>query len=91
MFLRSYPYEFERWDWIADCMSRNPDQILVNDKAIERFYDRRLAEMIPTATLKAIGKWKDVPVAHAPYAFGSDLANETAESAPRRALRRRCG
>jgi oligoribonuclease NrnB/cAMP/cGMP phosphodiesterase (DHH superfamily) len=82
LFLRSYPYDLERWDWIADCMSRNPDHVLADAKGIERFYDRRLAEMIPTATLKVIGRWKDVPVAHAPYAFGSDLANELLKAYP---------
>jgi hypothetical protein len=65
--------------------------VLADAKAIERFYDRRLAEMIPTATLKAIGKWKDVPVAHAPYAFGSDLANELLKAHPAAPLRRRRG
>jgi uncharacterized protein len=82
LFLRSYPYDFERWEWIAGCMSRDPDRVLADANAIERFYDRRLAEMIPTATLKAIGKWKDVPVAHAPYAFGSDVANELLKAYP---------
>jgi hypothetical protein len=76
LLLRSYPYDFEKWDWIIELMSRSPDSALAEARAIERFYDRRLAEMIPTAILKAIGRWKDVPVAYAPYAFASDLANE---------------
>jgi uncharacterized protein len=82
LFLQSYAYDFERWDWIADWMSRDPDHLLAEAKAIERFYDRRLAEMIPTATFKVIGKWKGIPVAHAPYAFAGELANQLLKTHP---------
>lgn len=51
-------------------------------ESIERFYDRKLAEMLPTATVKKIGNWDGVPVAHAPYAFASDLAHEMLKSHP---------
>jgi hypothetical protein len=82
LFLRSYTYDFEKWDWIVDLMSGSPETVLAEGRAIERFYDRRLAEMIPTAILKPIGRWKDVPVAHAPYAFASDLANGLLKAHP---------
>jgi uncharacterized protein len=82
MLLRSFPYDFETWDAIADAMTREPDRVLAEAAAIERFYDLRLAEMIPTATLKVIGKWKGVPVAHAPYTFASDLGNALLKAHP---------
>jgi oligoribonuclease NrnB/cAMP/cGMP phosphodiesterase (DHH superfamily) len=82
LFLKSYPYELDRWSWIADAISRTPDQVLAEAKAIERFYDRRIGEILHTATLKTIGRWKDIPVVHAPYAFGSDLANALLSAYP---------
>lgn len=82
LFLRSWPYEFDRWDWIGSCMETDAQRTLADAKGIERFYDRNLAEMLPTATLREIGKWKAVPVAHAPYAFASDLAHELLKAHP---------
>lgn len=82
LFLRSFPYEFEKWDAIALGMAAAPDKVLAHAEAVERFYDQRLADMLPTATLKEIGKWKGVPTAHAPYSFASDLAHELLKAHP---------
>lgn len=85
LFLRSYPYDFEVWDGIAaqlDDIGGLRANIMAQAAAIERFYDRKLAEMLPTATLRDVGKWKGVAVAHAPYAFASDLANELLKAHP---------
>lgn len=82
LYLRSHPYDFEAWDVIAQEMVDDTATVLNEAHAIERFYDRKIAEMLPTATLKSIGQWKGVPVAHAPYAFASDLANELLKAHP---------
>lgn len=82
LYLRSFDYDFAQWDQIAARMEKDRAYILDEARAIERFYDRKLAEMLPTATLKQIGKWKDVPVAHAPFAFASDLAHELLKAHP---------
>lgn len=84
LFLRSFPYEFATWNSIADGMEDEVSRanMLGKAEAIERFYDQKIAEMVPTATLKSIGKWKNVPVAHAPYAFASDLAHELLKKFP---------
>lgn len=82
LFLRSFPYDFEKWDAIALAWAANSQAVLDRAEAIERFYDQKLAEMLPTATLKSIGKWNGVPTAHAPYAFASDLAHELLKAHP---------
>lgn len=82
LYLRSFDYDFVVWERIAERMEFGPDTVIDEAHAIERFYDRKLAEILPTATLKSIGKWKGVPVAHAPYAFASDLANELLKAHP---------
>jgi oligoribonuclease NrnB/cAMP/cGMP phosphodiesterase (DHH superfamily) len=82
LYLRSVPMTFEAWDEVAREWAHEPENVMANAYAIERFYDQKLAEMVPTATLKSIGKWKDVPVVHAPYAFASDLAHELLKAHP---------
>lgn len=82
LLLRSYPYDFDTWTTFANSLELNPVEMRHEAEAIERFYDRKIADMLPTATMKTIGKWKDVPVAHAPYAFASDLANELLKAHP---------
>lgn len=82
LYLHSFPYDFDIWTMIADRIYSDPNLIIGEALSIERFYDQKLAEILPTATLKTIGKWKDVPVAYAPYAFASDVANELLKAYP---------
>lgn len=85
LLLRSYPFDFEVWSDIAralDDIGGDRGLVLAEAHAIERFYDQKLAEMLPTVTLKTIGQWEGVPVAHAPYAFASDLAHEMLKAHP---------
>lgn len=82
LYLRSFPYDFAKWSEIAGRLRDDPNLVMGEALSIERFYDQKLAEMLPTATLKTIGKWPGVPVAHAPYAFASDLANELLKAHP---------
>lgn len=79
LLLKSYPYDFDIWDrLIADGAVPAAER----GREIERFYDQKIAEIVPTAILKDIGKWKGVPTAHAPYAFASDLAHELLKAYP---------
>lgn len=85
LLLRSYPYDLATWNDLMvafDDIGGARGNVLAEAHAIERFYDQKLAEMLPTAELKKIGKWEGVPVAHAPYAFASDLAHEMLKAHP---------
>lgn len=82
LLLRSYPYDFEVWTKLMAADAHSKSNALADATSIERFYDQKIAEMLPTATLKDIGKWKGVPTAHAPYAFASDLAHELLKAHP---------
>lgn len=82
LYLRSFPMEFDVWDQIAERVMSDANLVMGEALSIERFYDAKLAEMLPTVTLKKIGKWDGVPVAHAPYAFASDLAHEMLKAHP---------
>lgn len=81
LYLRSQPYDLSVWDEIAHSMDNCAD-VFIEGEAIQRFYDRQIADIVPTATFKTIGKWKGVPVAHAPYAFASDLAHQLLKKHP---------
>jgi oligoribonuclease NrnB/cAMP/cGMP phosphodiesterase (DHH superfamily) len=79
LLLQSYPYDLAIWsDLLAalDDTGSAREKVLIEARAIERFYDRKLAEMVATAEMMKIGNWIGVPVAHAPHAFASDLGNE---------------
>lgn len=82
LLLRSYAYDFDIWTRLCAADTHSIANMMADACSIERFYDQKLAEMIPTATLKTIGKWDGVPVAHAPYAFASDLAHELLQKYP---------
>ena len=79
LYLRSFERDFEKWTVISETLEGRAfsrHDMFVEMEAIERAYDRQLADMVPAARLEKIGRWHDVPVAHAPYAFASDLAHE---------------
>ena len=85
LLLQSYPYDLAVWNELMlafDDVGGAQARVLGEARAIERFFDRRLAELIPTAVFKQIGKWKGIPVAFAPYAFASDLANALLKAHP---------
>lgn len=82
LFLKSHPHNLDVWTGIAETMAALPQDVIDEAMAIERFYDRQIADIIPTATFKTIGKWKGIPVAHAPYAFASDVAHQLLKKHP---------
>lgn len=82
LYLRSWPYDFETWGHIADAVDNDPNLVMGEALTIERYHDRRIAELVPTATIKDIGKWKGVPVVHGPYEFASDLGNQLLKTHP---------
>jgi oligoribonuclease NrnB/cAMP/cGMP phosphodiesterase (DHH superfamily) len=85
LLLQSYPYDLAVWNELMlafDDVGGAQAGVLTEARAIERFFDRRLAELLPTAVFKQIGKWKGIPVAYAPYAFASDLANALLKAHP---------
>lgn len=79
LLLKSYPYDFDVWDRL---IAQGAISAAERGLEIERFYDQKIAEIVPTAMLKDIGKWKGIPTAHAPYAFASDLAHELLKAHP---------
>ncbi len=82
LLLRSFPYDFDVWTGIATAIHDGDQELLSQAHGIERFYDAKIAEIVPTATLQTIGRFDGVPVAHAPYAFVSDLGHALLNAHP---------
>lgn len=77
LFLKSHPYEIWKWGLFASALEdeRLRPDIIAQGRAIERFFDIQVAEIVKTAYLRGFFEWAAVPVAHAPYAFVSDVGN----------------
>lgn len=82
LFLRSWPFDFDTWTNIAEWLDQDRDGIIAEARSIERFYNLKIVEICKTATIKTIGLHNDVPVANAPWAFASDVANELLKRFP---------
>lgn len=84
LLLRSFDYDLDMWNIIAEGLEHETDRLrwLGEAVAIERFYDRRIADIADTATLRKLGEHDGVPVAHAPYSFVSDVAHVLLERHP---------
>ena len=82
LYLKSVPYEYKAWDKVYEFMISNPSTLMEQAYCIERFFDQQIADMVKTSTFKNIGKFKNIPVAYAPYAFTSDLAHQLLKKYP---------
>lgn len=86
LYLRSFPYDFEIWSEINDSARHGTTvwaTMKTSARAIERFYDARVADIVQTATLQALAGFDGVPVAHAPYSFVSDVGHELLKKYPK--------
>jgi oligoribonuclease NrnB/cAMP/cGMP phosphodiesterase (DHH superfamily) len=78
LLLRSFPYEFEVWDDLMrafDDIGGDRANVLAEAHAIERFYDRKIAEVCDAAVPGRIGPHL-VPVVNAPWFMASDVGHE---------------
>ncbi len=82
LYLRSVPYDFDLWGQVATMLDMDSETLWTAAEAIERYYDARIAELVPTAVLRSIGTFDGVPVAHAPYTFASDLGHALLKAHP---------
>lgn len=73
-YLRSYKMTFADWDAINEDLSAHPGRIREEARAIQRFFDRKVAEICETAVWVNIDG-QQVPFVFAPPVFASDCAN----------------
>ena len=78
----SYPYDFERWDWIAERMEADFDGLAAEGAAIERKHFKDIDELLVQTTREMVIGGQRVKVANLPYTMSSDAAGMLAEGAP---------
>lgn len=78
----SYPYDFERWDWIAERMETDFDGLAAEGAAIERKHFKDIDELLAQTTREMVIGGQRVKVANLPYTMSSDAAGKLAEGAP---------
>lgn len=81
-YLRSYRREIGIWNEINKLLTDDPNLVIGQGLAIERYHNRLVENIIPTATLRNWGKWKNVIVAHAPRDLASDVAHALLKKHP---------
>lgn len=80
--ISSYPYDFERWGWLAEQIETNFDGIAAEGAAIERKHFRDIDELLVQTTREMVIGGQRVKVANLPYTMSSDAAGKLAEDAP---------
>lgn len=78
----SYPYDFDRWDWIAARMETDFDGLAAEGAAIERKHFKDIDELLAQTTREMVIGGQTVKVANLPYTMSSDAAGKLAEGAP---------
>lgn len=78
----SYPYDFARWDWIAEKMETDFDGLAAEGAAIERKHFKDIDELLAQTTREMTIGGQRVKVANLPYTMSSDAAGKLAEGAP---------
>jgi hypothetical protein len=78
----SYPYDFDRWDWLAEKMETDFDTLAAEGAAIERKHFKDIDELLAQTTREMIIGGQRVKVANLPYTMSSDAAGKLADGAP---------
>lgn len=81
LYLRSHPYNFAVWTCIHDELERDPFSLMDQARAVERFYDQKVREMVRGCRYMTIDS-HSVPVVNCSWAFASDVAHALLELAP---------
>lgn len=76
MYLRSWPMTFDAWDSVYNTEQMSPDAMMIEAHAIERFFDRKMDEVIAAGVrTMVVGGVVGVPVANVPWFMASDMGH----------------
>lgn len=76
LWLRSEPFDFERWEIIAQQLNdgRDADLIMAEANAMQRFFDQKVAE-IGRLSLRGLIDGHEVPLCNCPPMFASEVGH----------------
>lgn len=75
-YLNSMPWSFDEWNTVIETYQSNPGYLLDKAIAVQRYRDRRVAEIVESASIRTFDGHKGVPVAFVPYAYVSNVCHE---------------
>lgn len=83
LWLRSHPYDFEKWSYINRLLDDAGERrrIMGEAHAMQRFYNQKIAEMLRERRDMVING-VTVPVVNCSWAFASDVAHELLQAVP---------
>lgn len=83
LWLRSEPFEFERWELIAQALNdgRDAERIMTEALAMQRFFDQKVSEIAALSKLGYIAGYK-VPVCNCPPMFASEVGHKLLDDYP---------
>ncbi len=74
LWLRSEPMAFQRWTEIAEQLDKDPREMMLEARAMQRFFDQKVRELVSMVRMIRIAG-QDVPAANVPPMFASDVGN----------------
>lgn len=83
LWLRSEPFDFERWELIAQEMadSRDSNRIMTEARAMQRFFDAKVGEIAALSRSGIVGGY-EVPICNCPPMFASEVGHYLLERNP---------
>lgn len=83
LWLRSEPFDFQRWELIAQELNdgRDAHRIMAEAAAMQRFFDQKVGEIALFARFDNIAGYK-VPVCNCPPMFASEVGHKLLEDFP---------
>lgn len=83
LWLRSEPFDFERWELIAQELhdGRDASNILAEARAMQRMFDQQVADIAALARIGSLGGYQ-VPLCNCPPAFASEVGHKLLDDYP---------
>lgn len=77
LWLRSEPFDFERWEWIAQELhdGHGSHEIMTEARAMQRLFDRQVDEIASLARIGLVAGF-DVPLCNCPPQFASEVGHK---------------
>lgn len=83
LWLRSEPFSFDRFELLAQQLNdgRDAHEIMTEARAMQRFFDAKVSEIVSFATRRRIGEHEAI-VVNCPPMFASEVGHELLEKHP---------
>tara|TARA_B100000378_G_scaffold257319_1_gene235633 strand:- start:1633 stop:2544 length:912 start_codon:yes stop_codon:yes gene_type:complete len=83
LWLRSEPFDFERWELISQDLgdARDSERLLSEARAMQRFFDQKVSEIAAFARQGVVGAHA-VPVCNCPPMFASEVGHKLLDDYP---------